>query len=315
MNTLVTGAAGFIGSHLCEHLLAAGDTVRAVDTFTDYYARAVKERNLLASTGHPRFTFAEVDLASDALDELLDGVEVVFHLAGQPGVRPSWGREFDHYTRHNIQATQRLLEAVRGLPLRKFVYASSSSIYGDAETLPTSEWTVPRPISPYGVTKLAAEHLCELYRTGFHIPTASLRLFTVYGPRQRPDMAFHRLLRAALTGRGFELYGDGTQTRDFTFVEDVVVAMRRAAISGWCGVANIGGGARISMNDVLAIVERVTGGPVHVQATGTKRGDVRHTGADVKLARDAFGYRPGTTVPQGLAAMWDWMNEAVEVVA
>lgn len=315
MNALVTGAAGFIGSHLIEHLLESGDTVRGVDCFTDYYDRAVKERNLAGANAHPRFAFTESDLTTARLNDLLTGIDVVYHLAGQPGVRPSWGRDFDHYTRQNITATQRLLEAVVSMPLRSFVYASSSSVYGDAEALPTQESALPRPVSPYGVTKLAGEHLCELYRAAFGLSAASLRLFTVYGPRQRPDMAFARLVAAARDGTEFSLYGDGSQTRDFTYVSDVVFAMRRIAVTEWCGVANIGGGERHSMNEVIATVEAVSGRPVTVARTRDVRGDVKHTGADVTRARDGFGYRPRTALADGLSAMWAWATAGEVVVA
>ena len=247
MAVLVTGAAGFVGSHLCEGLLTDGDEVIGVDAFTDYYPRARKERNLAPLLTSPGFSFLEMDLTYASLDPLLEGVDVVYHLAGQPGVRPSWGRDFEIYVRQNIQASQRLLEAARTSSIRKLIYASSSSVYGDAEAYPTSEHVRPQPISPYGVTKLAAEHLCELYRTNFGIPTVSLRLFTVYGPRQRPDMAFSRLVQAAVRGEEFVLFGDGEQTRDFTYVRDVVGAMRDAAASDWCGVANIGGGVALTV--------------------------------------------------------------------
>jgi nucleoside-diphosphate-sugar epimerase len=311
MICLVTGAAGFVGSHLSEYLLAMGHEVRGVDCFSDYYARSIKDRSLEAVTGSSGFAFLESDLAEAQLEPLLDGVDIVFHLAGQPGVRPSWGREFGTYLRNNIQVTQRLLEACRDLPLHAFVYASSSSVYGDAESLPTSELVRPRPVSPYGVTKLAAEHLAELYRSNFHVPTASLRLFTVYGPRQRPDMAFSRLIRAAVEGRAFELYGDGEQTRDFTFVGDVVRAMHDAAFSGWHGVANVGGGSRTSMNTVIATVERICG-PVDVIRRPAPPGDARHTAADIGVARDAFGYVPATPLTEGLVTMAAWARSTAE---
>jgi len=310
MIILVTGAAGFIGSHLSSALLADGHEVRGLDCFTPYYERERKEENVAPLVGRPGFVFIDADLADVPLGPHLDEVDVVYHLAGQPGVRPSWGVEFDAYVRHNIVATQRLLEACRARPLTKFVYASSSSVYGDAESYPTSESLRPRPVSPYGVTKLAAEHLCELYRSNLGIPTASLRLFTVYGPRQRPDMAFSRLVRAAVAGTPFELYGDGRQTRDFTFVDDVVQAMLEVARSGWCGVANIGGGARSAMNDVIAGVERLSG-PVEVVRGPSQPGDVRHTAADLRVAAAAFGYAPRRTLAEGLEAMVEWERTRV----
>ena len=304
MRALVTGAAGFVGSHLCAHLLAEGDDVVGVDCFTSYYGRALKERNLAAIDGGDRFRFVEDDLTSDAVAALIGDVDVVYHLAAQPGVRPSWGPDFGEYVRRNVLATQQLLEGCAGRDLQKLVFASSSSIYGDAETFPTTESVVPRPVSPYGVTKLAAEHLCEAYRRSGGVPTASLRLFTVYGPRQRPDMAFARLVRAAVDGAGFEVFGDGEQTRDFTYVGDVARAFRACALSGWTGVANIGGGARTSVNDAIRIVGDLAK-PVTVTRGGPQRGDVRHTAADITLAREAFGWSPETSLPEGLRMMVD----------
>jgi nucleoside-diphosphate-sugar epimerase len=302
MRCVVTGAAGFVGSHLCELLLAEGDEVLGIDCLTDYYDPAAKLRNLSQIIDHERFTLRRDDILSAPLTALLEGVDVVYHLAGQPGVRPSWGSEFGTYVTRNVLVTQALLEAARTVQLRKFVYASSSSVYGDAEAYPTAETVRPQPVSPYGVTKLAAEHLCELYRLGFGVPTASLRLFTVYGPRQRPDMAFSRLVAAGVSGGAFELFGEGTQTRDFTYVADVVGAMRAAAGSEFTGVANIGGGARTSMNDVLEIVSELAG-PLTVSRSAVQRGDVRDTAADTSTARDGFGYQPRVDLRQGLAAM------------
>lgn len=302
MTVLVTGAAGFVGSTLAELLLDEGHPVLGVDAFTDYYPRQTKERNLSRVRGRAGFRFVEADLSRVAIAPLLSGVDTVFHLAGQPGVRASWGADFGHYVRHNVLVTQRLLEACRDRHLRKLVYASSSSVYGDAEAYPTAETVRPSPVSPYGVTKLAAEHLCEVYRRSFEVPAVSLRLFTVYGPGQRPDMAFSRLVGAAVRGEPFELFGDGLQTRDFTFVGDVVRAMVDAAASGWCGVANIGGGARTSMREVLDVVTGLCG-PLDLVHRPTARGDVRDTAADTTVAQAAFGYRARTKLADGLAQM------------
>jgi nucleoside-diphosphate-sugar epimerase len=302
MRVVVTGAAGFIGSHLCERLVQAGNEVTGVDCFTDHYDSRRKRSNVATLLREPAFTLHEVDLLTAPLEPLLDGVEVVYHLAGQPGVRPSWGQEFATYTQRNLLVTQRLLEASCDCQLAKFVYASSSSVYGDAEGYPTREDVRPQPVSPYGVTKLAAEHLCELYRTIAEVPTVSLRLFTVYGPRQRPDMAFFALIGAALTGSQFVLFGDGNQTRDFTYVDDVVAAMTAAAQSDWTGVANVGGGARTSMLEVIDIVADLVA-PVDIVALPTQRGDVRHTAADTAVAHRAFGYSPRIPLREGLARM------------
>lgn len=302
MHALVTGAAGFVGSHLSRRLLAEGAVVRGVDAFTPYYSRAAKERHLVPVLDHPAFELVEADLATAPLAPLLAGIDVVFHLAGQPGVRASWGRSFDLYLRDNVLATQRLLEMATTQGLRKFVYASSSSVYGNAARLPTPETVLPQPVSPYGVTKLAAEHLCELYRSNNGVPCASLRLFTVYGPGQRPDMAFSRLVDAAITGEPFGLLGDGRQTRDFTHVDDVTHAMLACAASDWCGVANIGGGARTSLAEVIDLVETLAG-PIRIQRLPAQRGDARDTAADVGVAHDGFGYEPRTTLAHGLAGM------------
>ena len=229
MRVVVTGAAGFIGSHLTERLLANGHDVVGIDCFTDYYDRDLKEKNLEPSRAHARFTFAEIDLVDADLKPALDGAAIVYHLAGQPGVRPSWGNQFDQYVRDNVIATQRLLECLKGNPIQRFVFAGSSSVYGDAEMFPTKESALPRPVSPYGVTKLAAEHLTHLYTQNFGIPAVSVRYFTVYGPRQRPDMAFARFMEALSDGEEIEVYGDGEQTREFTYVSDAVEGTIRAA--------------------------------------------------------------------------------------
>jgi len=321
MRAVVTGAAGFIGSHLSQHLLDKGDEVLGIDSLTHYYDPRRKEQNLTRLRSRPGFVECRLDLATAPLEMLFEKADVVYHLAGQPGVRASWGEEFAPYLSRNILATQRVLEAARTTQIYKVVYASSSSVYGDAETYPTTEDMTPRPVSPYGVTKLAAEHLCELYRSTSGVPTASLRLFTVYGPRQRPDMAFTRLIEAGLSGDAFLLYGDGTQSRDFTYVWDVVTAMRKAALSPWTGVANIGGGSRTTMNEVVDTVQELVGS-INVVKLPSQRGDVRHTAADTTVAREGFGFDPKTSLGQGLAHMveaarlgWEVGNagDAVEV--
>ncbi|MFF3615433.1 NAD-dependent epimerase/dehydratase family protein [Streptomyces sp. NPDC002580] len=302
MRAVVTGAAGFIGSHLCEHLVSRGDEVIGVDAMTDFYEPALKRRHLAGLLGHDRFSFRRGDLLDLRLAPLFATADAVYHLAGQPGVRGSWGAEFDVYLERNVLATQRVLEAARDTGLRRLVFASSSSVYGDAEAYPTRETVRPRPVSPYGVTKLAAEQLCETYRTVFGVPAVSLRLFSVYGPRQRPDMAFSRLVAAACAHRSFPMYGDGGQSRDFTYVGDVVRGMREAALSPWSGVANLGGGCEVTMNQAIALVGRLAA-PVRVTPGRARPGDARRTAADITVARNAFGYRPATDLRTGLAAM------------
>jgi len=307
---LVTGAAGFVGSHLSERLADLGHEVVGLDCFLDYYPRAVKERNLRTIRERPNFRLVERDLARDSLAPLLAGVEWVFHQAAQAGVRASWGEDFEIYAIHNVLGTQRLLEAARDGAVRRFVYASSSSIYGDTTDLPMREQSLPRPVSPYGVTKLAAEHLCWLYWKSFGVPTVALRYFTVYGPRQRPDMAFHRFLRGALRGEEITLYDDGEQTRDFTYVADVVAANLAAASSTESGaVFNIGGGSEVSINRVLETIEQLSGRKLRVRRESRQKGDVRHTAADCSRARDALGFRPEVTLAEGLSREWQWVQE------
>jgi UDP-glucose 4-epimerase len=311
MKALVTGAAGFIGSHLTARLLESGADVTGVDCFTDYYPRAMKEANLAVNRAHAGFRFVEAPLQEADLDALLDGVTHVFHLAAQAGVRRSWGREFRIYTSHNIDATQRLLEACVGRPIERLVYASSSSVYGDEASIPMREDQLPRPVSPYGVSKLAAEQLCHLYAVNHGVPATSLRYFTVYGPRQRPDMAFRRFLTAAINGDPLTVYGDGLQTRDFTFVADAVSATVAAARHGVPGRAyNIGGGSRVSVRDVLAIVERLAGRPLDLRREPAQKGDMRDTYADTTLARTDLGFTPSVTLADGLEAEYRWLVES-----
>jgi UDP-glucuronate 4-epimerase len=306
MTVLITGVAGFVGSALARRLLADGEQVVGVDALTDYYDPALKNANL-ASLPREGFTFVEADLNSVDLDALLDGVAVVFHEAGQPGVRASWGQEFATYLQANILATQRLLEAARRAPaLRRLVYASSSSVYGNARAYPTKEDDLPRPVSPYGVTKLAAEHLCALYAANFRVPTVSLRYFTVYGPRQRPDMAFNRFIRAALAGRTIEVFGTGEQVRDFTFVEDVVDANLRAAAGDVApgSVFNVSGGTNVSVNEVLDELAGIAGHRLDVARTATVPGDVERTGGSAERIRTALGWCPTVGIAAGLRAQW-----------
>jgi len=312
VKALVTGAAGFIGSTLTDRLLRDGADVLGIDSFVDYYPRALKERNLSAALGHPRFAFLESRVQDADLAAILRGRTHVFHAAAQAGVRKSWGRDFEIYTTNNIEATQVLLEACRGLGLEKIVYSSSSSVYGDAVEMPMREDALPQPVSPYGVTKLAAEQLCHLYSVNFGVPVVSLRYFTVYGPRQRPDMAFHKFLRAALRNEALVLYGDGEQTRDFTFVSDVIDANLAAAEKGVPGrVYNVGGGSRVSVNDVLRMIARVAGREPARKVEGDQKGDMRHTYADTRLAREQLGFVPKVGLEEGLTAEYRWLSEAV----
>ena len=309
MKALVTGGAGFIGSTLSERLLAQGAHVVAIDCFTDYYARDIKERNVSALRESPGYRFVEADLNEADLPALLDGVTHVFHLAAQAGVRKSWGRDFRTYTTLNVDATQRLLEACVGTAIERVVYASSSSVYGDNVALPMREDMLLQPVSPYGVTKLAAEHLCHLYFVNHRVPTVSLRYFTVYGPRQRPDMGFHRFFSAVLEGRPVVQYGDGLQTRDFTFVADAVTATATAAVRGTPGgVYNIGGGSRVSLREVFDMIGRVSGRPVTIDLQPPQKGDMRDTYADTSRARADMGFVPAIGLEAGLGAMFSWME-------
>ena len=310
MKALVTGAAGFIGSHLSAALLDSGATVTGIDCFTDYYARALKEANLEPLKQRSGFSFREAALQDIDLKDLLSGVTHVFHLAGQAGVRKSWGHDFDVYIRDNIQATQRLLEAVAQTPIQKYVYSSSSSVYGNNVPLPMREDTYLQPLSPYGVTKLAGEHLGNLYFANHGVPAVSLRYFTVYGPRQRPDMAFQRFLTAARNGKPITVYGDGEQTRDFTFVSDIVAANMAAAERGRPGsVYNIGGGSRVTLKHVLELIQAVTGKTVAVRQEPEQKGDMRHTYADTSAARRDLGFNPQVTLENGLDQQYRWLTK------
>ncbi|MCA1586777.1 MAG: NAD-dependent epimerase/dehydratase family protein [Acidobacteria bacterium] len=309
MKAFVTGGAGFIGSHLSEQLCADGAEVVALDCFTDYYPRAMKERNLDGLRRRPHYRFVEGAIGDCDLASLLDGVTHVFHLAAQAGVRKSWGRDFQVYTSLNVDATQMLLEACVGRPIERVVYASSSSVYGDAAALPMREDALPQPVSPYGVTKLAAEQLCHLYFTNHAVPTVSLRYFTVYGPRQRPDMGFNRFFSALLDGRPVVQFGDGQQTRDFTYVADAVRATATAAVRGVPGrVYNIGGGSRVSLHDIFQMIGRIAGRSLEIDHQPPQKGDMRDTYADTSRARADMGFAPAVGLEQGLQEMFRWME-------
>lgn len=306
---IVTGSAGFIGSHLVDSLLADGHRVIGVDSFADYYDRGTKEDNIAPAVGQANFRLVEADLTTADLASLLQDVDLIFHVAGQPGVRGSWGEQFEIYTRNNILATQRLLEAAVAAGKIPLVYASSSSLYGNLTTMPLAEDMTPAPVSPYGVTKLAAEHLCRLYSAVHGLPTISLRLFTVYGPRQRPDMAFQRFLTALLKGQEIILYGDGLQTRDFTFVGDVVRAFRLAGERCKAGqhsgqVFNVAGGARVALREVLTLLPTVAGRELRVRTLPAQSGDVRDTWADTTSIKTCLGFSPGVALFEGLQTQW-----------
>ncbi len=295
MRYLVTGAAGFIGSHLAEALRDQGHDVVGLDSFTDYYAVELKEENALG------FDIRRIDLARDRVD--LNGIDGVFHLAGQPGVR-SFGDVFETYLDRNVLASQRLFEAAAREDVR-VVFASSSSIYGEAEVYPTAETVLPRPISPYGITKLACEHLARATARSFGLDVVVLRYFNAYGPRQRPDMAFTRIAMCLAEDRPFDLFGDGLQSRSFTYVGDVVRATITAMERG-NGIYNVGGGEESTMRDSIAIYEQLAGRRLDIRDHATVPGDQRRTKADTSLIRAELGWEPTTSLREGLASQWEW---------
>ncbi len=305
MKILVTGSTGFIGSHLVDKLLERGYDVVGIDCFTDYYSREIKKENISNALNHKNFELIEENILE--MEEYPE-VDYVFHLAAQAGVRASWGKSFEIYTRNNIEAIQRLLEFYKEHKLKKFIYASSSSIYGDA-ALPMNEGGTPKPISPYGVTKLAGENLCYLYWKNYGVPTISLRYFTVYGPRQRPDMAIYKFVSAMLNDEEITVYGNGTQTRDFTFVDDVVDATLLAAKRNMVGeVFNVGGGSRISVNELIGIMEYILGKKAKVQYVEKQKGDVKNTLADITKTTKLLKWIPETKIDDGLRRQTEWMK-------
>ncbi len=306
MRAVVTGGAGFIGSTLIDRLVAEGHDVTAIDSFTDYYEPSLKHRNLAALDGAIRLVNA--DLATAELDKILDGADVVWHLAGQPGVRLSWDA-FNTYVSCNVLATQRVLEAAKRVGVGRVVYASSSSVYGNAERYPTLETDRPEPFSPYGVTKLAGEHLCVLYSANFGVPTVSLRYFTVYGPRQRPDMATHRLIECALDQRPFPLFGDGAQERAFTYVGDVVDATYRAGVTPDVtpgSVLNVSGRFSCTLRELIDLVGEAVGAEVPLEQRPAEAGDALKTGGSTERIESALGWQAATSLADGVAAQVAW---------
>jgi UDP-glucose 4-epimerase len=308
---IVTGAAGFIGSHIAEALLQQGEEVIGIDEFNDYYDPMLKRKNIAHLQCWPGFTLVEGDIQFLDWQTLLQDVDIIYHQAAQAGVRASWGQGFRAYTERNINATQILLEAAKDAKtLKRLVYASTSSVYGDAETLPTHESIIPQPVSPYGITKLAAERMCSLYYKNFGVPIVSLRYFTVYGPRQRPDMAFHKFYKAVLQDEAIPIYGDGQQTRDFTFISDAVAAnLAAATVPEAVGeIFNIGGGSRVVLAEVLDTMSEIVGKPIKKNYIDKAMGDARHTAADVTKARQILGYNPQVSLRDGLAQEWQWVK-------
>jgi UDP-glucose 4-epimerase len=309
MNCLVTGAAGFIGSHLSRRLLEEGFSVTGVDSFTDYYPRWIKSTNLSPLQSESNFSFIEEDINSIDLHQLLRRIDYVFHMAAQAGVRASWGQSFTEYLRNNVEATQRLLEMSKDLPLQRFIYASSSSVYGFCPELPMRESSPLLPYSPYGVTKLAAENLCHLYFKNYGVPTISLRFFTVYGPGQRPDMAFHKFFRASVEDKPITVFGTGEQTRDFTYINDIVDAIFVCTSRGRAGETyNLGGGDRKMLKDLFPLFEEICGKKIDIDWEERQKGDVLHTLADIQKAKTDLGFEPKTPIDEGLSEEWKWIK-------
>ncbi len=316
--SVVTGAAGFIGSHVAETLLKQGEQVIGIDHFNDYYNPELKRQNISGFLNHPNFKLIDGDIQFLDWNLLLEDVDVIYHQAAQAGVRASWGTSFRAYTERNINATQVILEAAKDAKnLKRFIYASTSSIYGNAETLPTSETIAPQPVSPYGITKLAAERLGGLYHDNFGVPFCALRYFTVYGPRQRPDMGFHKFYKAAIEGKAIDVFGDGRQTRDFTFISDAVAANLAAANCDKANgqIFNIGGGSRVVLEDVLDLMGEIMGEAIVRNYIDQARGDARHTAADVTKAKQILGFTPKVSLREGLTYEWEWIQTLYKSVA
>ena len=309
MNTLVTGAAGFIGSHLCKRLISDGAHIVAIDAFTDFYPRRLKENNVQSLLNNPHFELIPEDILEIDLKKIMEKIDVVFHFAAQPGVRSSWGTDFSIYTKNNIDATQRLLEAAKKSSITKFIYASSSSVYGLSPQLPMIETSTLHPYSPYGVTKLAAENLCFLYYKNYDIPCVSLRFFTVYGPGQRPDMAFHKFFKAISENKELQVFGDGQQTRDFTYIDDIIRANLSSIENGKAGETyNLGGGTQRKLVDIIPLLEEISERKIKMRYLPGQKGDVQHTLADIQKAKNDLQYTPEVNLEKGLKFEWEWIK-------
>ena len=315
MTYLITGCAGFIGSHLAERLVRKGEKVIGIDSFTPNYSRSIKEENLKWLKTQPNFTFYESDLLTfnlNSIAPLLNGSITIFHLAAYPSVRAGWGEDFETFARNNIFATQRLLDWAKDKDIKKFIFASTSSIYGDTQKLPMIEEDPLNPVSPYGLTKLAAEKLCLIYHKYFNLPIVVLRYFTVYGPRQRPDMAFHKFIKAIIEEKELEVYGDGTQTRDFTYIDDIIDATIASENAPDGKIFNIGGGERRVLNEVIHLLEDIIGKKAKIKYTQPQRGDVKDTLADYTKAKEVLGYNPRTPIEEGLRNQIQWQRSTYD---
>ena len=308
---VITGVAGFIGSTLAEKLLHDGHNVRGIDSFTNYYPPRMKEKNIENCLKHTNFSLIRQDLESSLdLSTIFKNAEYIFHLAAQPGVRASWGKEFVIYVKNNISVTQKILESLKNNTiLKKFVLASSSSVYGNQPSIMNEETSLTRPVSPYGVTKLAAENLTNLYFKNYKIPTVSLRYFTVYGPKQRPDMAFTRFFNSIIKDKKLSIFGNGEQTRDFTYVDDIVKATINAATSDSVGeILNVGGGSVFSLSEIIEFMKEITQKEFEIDFKTEQKGDVRHTSADISKAKKLINYKSNTDIKYGLTQQYEYIK-------
>jgi len=308
---VITGVAGFIGSTLAEKLLHDGHNVRGIDSFTNYYPPRMKEKNIENCLKHTNFSLIRQDLESSLdLSTIFKNAEYIFHLAAQPGVRASWGKEFVIYVKNNISVTQKILESLKNnTTLKKFVLASSSSVYGNQPSIMNEETSLTRPVSPYGVTKLAAENLTNLYSKNYKIPTVSLRYFTVYGPKQRPDMAFTRFFNSIIKDKKLSIFGNGEQTRDFTYVDDIVKATINAATSDSVGeILNVGGGSVFSLSEIIEFMKEITQKEFEIDFKTEQKGDVRHTSADISKAKKLINYKSNTDIKYGLTQQYEYIK-------